>query len=301
MTKESQDHIIIESEYDEFDPLEDTGADEEFEEAEDSVMAQLGQEPEEETVPAKPLKPAPERIADLFASMAPRRKTLLGILAFCEEPVAVEDVNAHIDELQLHNASVYSPASLCELLKDAGALELITAEGECADGLESEPVVVEVDGVEYLEPGEPLELFWHTTPEGMDAVDQDNPLERTKALLDEDVKYATIYKRILELADTQDGVTIKAINAVVDDDPLVKKPRLYAPHFVDKLEKSDAIEWSGAWKTTEIGREALQLLSDVIDEYGDGLKAAAAAAALEAAETAEATETESEAEAPAEA
>lgn len=276
MTNETQDQIIIESEYDEFDPLQDNEVEEEFEEAEDYVTAQLGQEPEEDIAPAKPLKPAAERIADLFTAMAPRRKTLLGILAFCEEPMAVEEVNAHIDQLQLHNASVYSPAALCDLLKEAGALELVDAENEITNSLEAEPVVVEVDGVEYLEPGEPLELFWHTTPEGMDAVNQDNPLERTRALLDEDVKYATIYKRILELADTEGGVTIKAINNVVDNDPLVKKPRLYAPHFVDKLEKSDAIEWNGAWQTTETGREALQLLSDVIDEYGDSLKLAAA-------------------------
>lgn len=278
MTNVTQDQIIIESEYDEFDPLQDNEVEEEFEEAEDYVTAQLGQEPEEDIAPAKPLKPAAERIADLFTAMAPRRKTLLGILAFCEEPMAVEEVNAHIDQLQLHNASVYSPAALCDLLKEAGALELVDAENEITNSLEAEPVVVEVDGVEYLEPGEPLELFWHTTPEGMDAVNQDNPLERTRALLDEDVKYATIYKRILELADTEGGVTIKAINNVVDNDPLVKKPRLYAPHFVDKLEKSDAIEWNGAWQTTETGREALQLLSDVIDEYGDSLKLAAAEA-----------------------
>lgn len=278
MTNETQDQIIIESEYDEFDPLQDNEVEEEFEEAEDYVTAQLGQEPEEDIAPTKPLKPAAERIADLFTAMAPRRKTLLGILAFCEEPMAVEEVNAHIDQLQLHNASVYSPAALCDLLKEAGALELVDTENEITNSLEAEPVVVEVDGVEYLEPGEPLELFWHTTPEGMDAVNQDNPLERTRALLDEDVKYATIYKRILELADTEGGVTIKAINNVVDNDPLVKKPRLYAPHFVDKLEKSDAIEWNGAWQTTETGREALQLLSDVIDEYGDSLKLAAAEA-----------------------
>lgn len=278
MTNVTQDQIIIESEYDEFDPLQDNEVEEEFEEAEDYVTAQLGQEPEEDIAPAKPLKPAAERIADLFTAMAPRRKTLLGILAFCEEPMAVEEVNTHIDQLQLHNASVYSPAALCDLLKEAGALELVDAENEITNSLEAEPVVVEVDGVEYLEPGEPLELFWHTTPEGMDAVNQDNPLERTRALLDEDVKYATIYKRILELADTEGGVTIKAINNVVDNDPLVKKPRLYAPHFVDKLEKSDAIEWNGAWQTTETGREALQLLSDVIDEYGDSLKLAAAEA-----------------------
>ena len=49
----------------------------------------------------------------------------------------------------------------------------------------------------------------------------------------------------------EDGKTVKEINAQVDDDPLVQKPRLYAPHFIDKLEKCDALEWADSWKTTE--------------------------------------------------
>ena len=195
MTEESQDKIIIEAEYDEFDPLEDTGSDQDFEETEDPedyAISNLGVQDFDKEVEvvetAKPLKPAPERIADLFSAMAPRRKTLLGILEFCVEPMPVEDVNAYIDQLQIHNASVYSPAALCDLLKEAGALQLVTADNEPVDSLDSEPVEVEVDGVEYLEPGEPLELYWSTTPEGKDALEQDNPLERTRALLEEDVK-----------------------------------------------------------------------------------------------------------------
>ena len=53
---------------------------------------------------------------------------------------------------------------------------------------------------------------------------------------------------------------------IVDNDPLVQKPRLYAPHFVDKLEKCDALEWRKAWFTTEIGKQGLEMLADVVDE-----------------------------------
>ena len=41
---------------------------------------------------------------------------------------------------------------------------------------------------------------------------------------------------------------------------------LYAPHFVDKLEKCDALEWRKAWFTTEIGKQGLEMLADVVDE-----------------------------------
>ena len=39
------------------------------------------------------------------------------------------------------------------------------------------------------------------------------------------------------------GAKTPDINAAVDNDLLVQKPRFYAPHFVDKLEKCDALAW----------------------------------------------------------
>lgn len=46
----------------------------------------------------------------------------------------------------------------------------------------------------------------------------------------------------------------------------MQKPRLYAPHFVDKLEQCDALEWRKAWFTTETGKQGLEMLADVVDE-----------------------------------
>lgn len=258
---------LFDSELDEFDPLEDTGADEDEEADGGDVTAISAATDTPEAQPAEPVdtRTPEERIDDLFKSMAPRRKVLLGILAFVEEPQTVDAVNAHVDKLQEDNFSVYSAANLCSLLERAGAIERVTADGTPADEVEVEPKTVVVDGVEYLEAAEPVEVFWRITPAGQAKLDSDKPVDRLRALLDEDAKYAVIYKRILTLCAAEGGATTPAINGKVDNDPLVQKPRLYAPHFVDKLEKCDALEWRKAWYTTEIGKQGLEMLADVVD------------------------------------
>lgn len=258
---------LFDSELDEFDPLEDTGADEEEDEGGDiAAISAATDTPGEQ--PAEPVdtRTPEERIDDLFKSMAPRRKVLLGILAFVEEPQTVTDVNAHVDKLQEDNFSVYTAANLCSLLERAGAIERVTVDGTPADEVETEPKTVVVDGVEYLEAAEPVEVFWRITEAGQAKLDSDKPIDRLRALLEEDAKYATIYKRVLMLCNDASGATTPTINGVVDNDPLVQKPRLYAPHFVDKLEKCDALEWRKAWFTTEIGKQGLEMLADVVDE-----------------------------------
>ena len=123
-----------------------------------------------------------------------------------------------------------------------------------------------VDGVEYLEAAEPVEVFWRITEPGQAKLDSDKPTERLRSLLEEDAAYAVIYKRILTLCAAENGAATPVINGKVDNDPLVQKPRLYAPHFVDKLEQCDALEWRKAWFTTETGKQGLEMLADVVDE-----------------------------------
>ena len=259
--------LSFDSELDEFDPLEDTGADDDENEGGDyTAISSATDAPAQQLEAESDNRTPAERIDDLFKSMAPRRKVLLGILAFVEEPQTVTDVNAHVDKLQEDNFSVYTAANLCSLLERAGAIERVTADGTPADEVETEPKTVVVDGVEYLEAAEPVEVFWRITEAGQAKLDSDKPIDRLRTLLEEDAKYATIYKRILMLCNDASGATTPTINGVVDNDPLVQKPRLYAPHFVDKLEKCDALEWRKAWFTTEIGKQGLEMLADVVDE-----------------------------------
>lgn len=213
MTHDSTNqHLSLEPDYDGFDPLEDFDDDETEGRADEFVATvsaaedALARENADADADATPSgasvaceRPAEERIDDLLKAMAPRRTVLLGILAACAQPQPASAVKAQVDELQANNFSVYSAANLCSLLEKAGALERVTADGDPADDAETEPETVVVDGVEYLEACEPVETYWLATAPGIAALEADKPLDRLRALLEEDAAYAPIYQRILNL------------------------------------------------------------------------------------------------------
>lgn len=247
-----------------FDPL---GAfdDDVEEDAEEVAEGYLGTPHTDVPAPVVDTRPAPERIADLFSAMAPRRRTLLGMIAFCSAPQTTDALDAEVDRLQADNFSVYSPASLANLLERAGALARVTADGEPYPEGDPEPVLVEVDGVSYYEADEAPEVCWLATEDGAAYAEADKPLDRLTNLLAEDAKYATIYERILGLTAQESGASMPTINEAVDNDELLKSPRLYAPHFIDKLEKCDAVEWRDkSWRITEVGRAGQRIVADLV-------------------------------------
>jgi hypothetical protein len=255
---------------DEFDPLQDTGPDPEdddYDESIDYIGAPELTQQRPAPVEVADTRPAKARIAELFKAMAPRRKVLLGILSFCQTPQPVATVGAEVDRLQENNFSVYTSANLCALLEKAGAMRRVTQDGADFGQVKVEPRVVEVDGVEYLEPGTPPEAYWFDTDEGRAALDADKPLERLAELFATDARYLPIYKRVLTLCARAGGQIAKELGVAVDSDPLVQKPRLYAPRFVDRLEKCDAVTWEKTWITTDIGAKGLAMLNDVSDDY----------------------------------
>lgn len=247
-----------------FDPL---GAfdDDVEEDAEEVTEGYLGTPLTDVPAPVVDTRPAPERIADLFSAMAPRRRTLLGMITFCAAPQTTDALDAEVDRLQTDNFSVYSPASLANLLERAGALARVTADGEPYPEGDPEPVLVEVDGVSYYEADEAPEVCWLATEDGAAYAEADKPLDRLTNLLAEDAKYATIYERILGLTAQDAGASMPTINEAVDNDELLKSPRLYAPHFIDKLEKCDAVEWRDkSWRITEVGRAGQRIVADLV-------------------------------------
>lgn len=270
--------LDLESDFEDYNPLDEVEPEEDDEDYV-GIEGYLGEEHAVEE-PVVPQIPAAERIQNLFKSMAPRRKTLLGILAFVETPQSTTALEAKVDELQAHNFSVYSSGNLSALLEQAGAITRVTEEGEPYENIQNEPEIVEIDGVEYLQPVDPPEIYWVITADGADYLASDRPLDRLRDILEQDTIYLPIYERILTMCE--DGKTVKEINAQVDDDPLVQKPRLYAPHFIDKLEKCDALEWADSWKTTEIGREGLAMVQEMMAAQEDETAEADASEGVEA-------------------
>ena len=199
----------------------------------------------------------PKALEKLMERMATRRSSLLGILDFCREPHAVTEVDEHVAKLQSHNASVYDGAALCDMLQQAGALE-VEADADDAADTDDEPQIEVVDGVEYLRPAKPAQKLWQTTEIGLAYLDSFDPRADLARLLTDDTAYMDIYLRVLDMCADNGGTTTPALSAAIDKDPLVQSPRFFAQHFTERLEKAGAVEWDGAWKITDLGRSYLE-------------------------------------------
>lgn len=255
MKHDSSDfNFFFPNELEEFDPYFD-------EEPMGDVIndpSEIQKAPKAPVVYSNPDIPAPERIEKLMDAMNATARTLRLLIAFCEEPKAVDEVNDFVEKTQGDNCSVYSAATLCRLLDEAGAIERIDEEGNLANEIVDEPTVVVVDGVEYLEPAPARPSFWRSTACGLAYVAAADPEAALQALLNENPDYLPIFKRVLELCARTDGAASPALSEAVDKDPIVQEPRRYSGFFIDRLEACDAVEWkNGAWRITELGTTVL--------------------------------------------
>ena len=249
-----------------FEPLAEGDADP-YARADEASMVAV-QEGYAAAAQAKAAKPASERIADLLGQMHSDRKALLAIVDLATKPATEEAIAQKVAQVTAGKRSVYSSVTLCHLLEEAGAISKVDANGDPFSEEALEPKKVVIDGVEYLEQPEPQVLHWLATADGAAAIEADKPLARLEALFETKTELLPIFKRVLMLCCAEGGAKTSAINAAVDNDPLVQKPRFFASYFTEQLEKCDCIEWaSKAWHTTDNGMEALVTLEGVEDDW----------------------------------
>lgn len=192
---------------------------------------------------------------ELMTKMHTQRPIFLKLLDLCREPKQAAAVDAVVDEMQLSNSSVYGAASLCVILERSGALARVFEDASPYVEEEAEPRVVVEDGVEYYVPTEPAKVFWKTTELGLTRLNENHPLARLEEMVAAEELYLPIYRRVAALAAREGGVATDELSEALDDDPLLQKPRYYAARFIDRLEKCEAICWSGeSWQATEVGR-----------------------------------------------
>ena len=243
----------------------------------------------------EPLASAGERLAKLVDTMPGQSKMLTRILDFCRERRSTEEVLAAVVEWQKLNFSVYEPAVLCGLLEKAGGLDHVNEDGtpyvqpeegaasavtsedaqDGTDGKSDDQAGAAPAGESKLEEGpegdEPFDedfddscaepepqrpSFWVATQAGLDLVAEYDPRAHVAQMLEDEAYYMPVYRELLEkLADGP--MTKKEIDVIVRANPASESPRRLGGYFVDRLERIEAIEWTGAWSITEIGRELL--------------------------------------------
>lgn len=206
-------------------------------------------------------RPAAQRIDDLFGHLPGCRGVLLGIVEACRSQRPEREVLDVVKNLQERHHSVYSGLSLCGMLEKAGALRHVRENGDPYHEESLNPKIVEEDGAEYIQATVPPESFWVSTIDGLLYADADDPGKRAQGIVDDEREYASVYRFILE--SCRAGASGKELSGVIDRHPLTQEPRLFAMHFVKKLEDAGAIEWKGFWSLSDKAADSLDWLNDI--------------------------------------
>ena len=212
---------------------------------------------------------AEERTDALFARLHSSRRFLNGILEFCREERTEDEVAGEVARMRALEFCIYGADVLCAHLVEAGALERIEPK-------QDDVRVVEIDGVQYLEPASRVEepaaggeegepgvavVRLKTTQAGLAFLDRDQDMGRFQEILDEDAGLDNIYRMLLDCCANEGGASAKELGDAVDDQPELQEPRLYASYFYEKMAERDLIEWTGkAWGITKFGRRAVRYL-----------------------------------------
>lgn len=264
---------------DEFDPLAVDDADIDQENMDDDnpydtidypTMRNMPEEPPATSVyTPERLGSAHEAIAQLMDRNPARRQAFMAILDLCREGCRASVVSERVQAVQQDNRSVYAPMTLCRILERAGALALEMP--EVTD--EREDVG---EGVQYLEVRERIDPVWRTTDAGLAAYDEQLSGSTFRDLvLNQDARYLPVYAAVMDLIDDAPRKTAE-VTALVDTFDIVQSPRRYGTHFLDVLERADAIAWKDhAWTLTDLGRQMrdeveVGLREGVSAQAGDG-------------------------------
>lgn len=218
----------------------------------------------EKPEPEPDTRPVAERMDALLVGMPGRRDALMAILTDCQTQRSDEEVQETVDAVQVANKSVFGAFTFCRLLEQAGALAHVLEDASPFIEEDYQPVVIEEDGVEYLQAAEPPKSFWLTTAEGIAYLQADDPAGRTRATLAAEECYLPLYKYVLS-ACRGEGAKTAELSAVIDEHELTQEPRMYVQHFLKQLEDAGALKWQGAWCTTPAGEDALAGLADIED------------------------------------
>ena len=289
MAQADFDDLYIDEEEAVFDPLAedfDPAAEGEDPDAEGIVdlpiMAELPEEIKVKSVFDKEcFASAQDAIEELLRRNPGRKPIFLQIIEACCEERTSEEVAQVVEQAQAENRSVYTPQSLCSILERAGALTSRTEETEQAETRAEDAVAgkpegsadvvpdaadepqapaVEADSIDAREIAAPPVTYWTSTDEGLTVLASHKEGAALEELLTSEVEsvYLPIYERVLAFC-AQAPRPKPQIDAIVDDDPLVQKPRRYSNHFIELLENREALSWhDGGWNATELGRRYLE-------------------------------------------
>jgi hypothetical protein len=194
-----------------------------------------------------------------------RRPVLLNVVGLCEGGAKSSEIAAAVAEWQKDNRSVYSALTLCRMLQRAGALEFIEPET-------TEEVRDVEEGVTYLEIKEQVDPVWVATPEALEVRAEltNGDSFRTDILAGKEAVYLEVYSALVDYL-AEGAKSVEAVESFVERFAIVQSPKRYGTHFLDVLERCDAIEWHAeGWGLTDLGRNLVPELKEAVEAATTG-------------------------------
>ena len=204
-----------------------------------------------------------QRIEHLLANMYPYRQSMLDIIAECRNPCSFDRISGLVDRAQRSARSVYAVESLLNMLVDAGALEMVTAEAKPYVQTDVGPIVVERDGRTYLEVAKPPEVYWQATSAGRWVLEDNDPMKAVEKLFSERPVFLCAYTELLELCAKDDGASIVTLKEAINGRPDMIEQKKTAQFLLENLSHAGALVYDAdckVWRTNRIGDSALRLL-----------------------------------------
>jgi hypothetical protein len=178
-----------------------------------------------------------------------RRPVLLNIVGLCEGGAKSSEISEAVAEWQKDNRSVYSALTLCRMLERAGALEFIAPET-------TDEVRDVAEGVTYLEIKDQVDPVWVATPEALEVRAEltNGDSFRNDVLDGKEVVYLEVYSALVDYL-ASGAKSVEEVENFVEGFAITQSPKRYGTHFLDVLERCDAIEWHAeGWGLTDLGR-----------------------------------------------
>ncbi len=154
------------------------------------------------------------------------RNILHRLLAFCVTPCSAGQMREKLLSFPEMATALHSPEAVAAWM--------------IADG-----------GIEAISPDEE-DTLWQTTEAGRKVVEQHGASARLMQLLANEPHYLEIYKQVLAFCQTPR--TMGEIDHLLQDNPALENPKVYASYFIDRLEAAGGLEWEGKWRTSEAAK-----------------------------------------------
>lgn len=167
------------------------------------------------------------RILRRMASEPALRRVLYEILVFCETMKPLSAVEREILSFPEMKSALQTPQTIVSWLVQVGGIQQVAAKGN--------------------------ESIWLTTPAGRKVTQVEAPADRMARLLAQEPRYRAVYFRVLQACKAPK--TRFDLEAMLDAEPVLESPKVYASYFIEALERAGGLEWSGRWRTTQAGKE----------------------------------------------